>query len=80
MIRWRRAGRETRCNGVESMNAVPGDEGRGSRSLRRKARRLDFPLPVRPQTATFDPEGMVSVMLRRAVAVVVSVLSGVSFE
>lgn len=68
-----------RCNGVESMNALPGEDGSGSRSLRRKARKLDLPLPVRPQMATFDPAGMVRVILRRAGAVVLSVLGGVSF-
>ena len=64
---------------MESMNAVPGEDGTGSRSLTRKARRLDLPLPVRPQMATFDPAGMVRVILWRAGAVVVSVLGGVSF-
>lgn len=63
---------------MESMNAVPGEDGRGSRSLSRNARRLDLPLPVRPQIATFEPAGMVRVMLRRAGEVVISVLHRVS--
>lgn len=63
---------------MESMNAVPGEDGRGSSSLSRKARRLDFPLPVRPQMATFEPADMVRVMLRRAGEDVISVLCGVS--
>ena len=41
-------------------------ERKGSSSLRRRARRLDLPLPVRPQMATFSPELMVRWMLRRA--------------
>lgn len=67
-----------RCNGVESISAVPTEEGRGSRSFSRKARRLDLPLPVRPQMANFDPAGMVRLTLRRAGAVVESVLYWVS--
>lgn len=34
--------------------------------------RLDFPLPVRPQIATFSPELIVRLMSRRAKLVVTS--------
>jgi hypothetical protein len=34
----------------------PSELGIGSRSLRRRAKRLDLPLPVRPQIAIFSPE------------------------
>lgn len=38
----------------------------GSRSFRRRAMRLDLPLPVRPQIAIFSPGLIVKWMLRRA--------------
>lgn len=38
----------------------------GSRSLRIRATRLDFPLPVRPQIAIFSPDLTVNSIFRRA--------------
>lgn len=64
---------------MESMSAMPDEEGRGSRSLRMKASKLDLPLPVRPQMATLEPDGILREILRRAGAVVESVLDTVSF-
>jgi hypothetical protein len=51
---------------VSSIIALWAVSGVGSRSLRRRAMRLDLPEPVRPQIATFSPEFMVRWMLLRA--------------
>lgn len=52
---------------------------RGSRILSRRARRLDLPLPVRPQMATFSPGWMVRVILSRASGISLSILSSSLF-
>lgn len=55
-----------RWSGVLSIIAFPAVSGVGLRSLRRRAMRLDLPLPVRPQIATLSPVLIVRLMLRRA--------------
>lgn len=66
MMRSRSAARSMRCSGVLSMTIFPVLEESGSRSLSRREIRLDLPLPVRPQMATFSPDVMVRWMSRSA--------------
>ena len=72
MIRWRSTDRFSRWSGRSSIITFSAVVDSGSRSFRRRATRLDLPLPVRPQIAIFSLELMFSWMSRRARLVVVS--------